>query len=120
MKWLPIIIIGLLIYHYRRVNMANYCFRQIKPASEMDASEYAKTICLRDGEVFWGSEARGEPLSVKLRTSCPDGKAIGVYHSHPGGTSEPSSQDVSEMLRSRLPFLCILGEEALSCYRIEK
>ena len=98
----------------------SFCFRQIKSASEMDASEYAKTICLRDGEVFWGSEARGEPLSVKLRTSCPDGKAIGVYHSHPGGTSEPSSQDVSEMLRSRLPFLCVHGEEALSCYRIKR
>ena len=119
-NWLPIIIVGLLIYHYRRVNMGNYCFKQIKPASEMGTSEIAKTICLRDGRVFWGSEARGDPLSVRLRTSCPDGEAIGVWHSHPQNTSEPSSQDISEMLRAKLPWLCISGEEALSCYRIEK
>jgi len=97
----------------------SYCFRQIRPASEIDASEIAKTICLRDGEVFWGNESRGEPLSVRLRTSCPNGEQIGVFHSHPGGISEPSQQDISEMLRAKLPFLCILGEEALSCYRIK-
>ena len=100
--------------------MGNYCFRQIKPASEMDASEYAKTICLRDGKVFWGSEAKGDPLSVRLRISCPDGEAIGVWHSHPLGTSEPSSQDISEILRAKLPFICVHGDEALRCYRIEK
>ena len=98
--------------------MGNYCFRQIKPASEMDASEIAKTICLCDGKSFWGSEARGEPLSVRLRTSCPNGEQIGLFHSHPGGTAEPSSQDINEMLRAKLPYLCILGEEALSCYRV--
>ena len=98
-----------------------YCFRQIKPASEMDASEYAKTICLRDGEVFWGSEARGEPLSVKLRTSCPDGKAIGVFHTHPGSeTPEPSEQDIREMRRAGLEHLCIQSPEKnlLQCFRI--
>ena len=99
--------------------MGNYCFRQIKPASEMDAVENAKTICLRDGEIFWGNEAKGTPLSVRLHTSCPDGKAIGVYHTHPEGTSKPSSQDISETLRAKLPFLCVLGEEALSCYKIK-
>ena len=93
---------------------------QIKPASNMDANEIAKTICLRDGEVFWGSESTGTPLSVRLRPSCPDGKAIGVYHSHPKGTSEPSSQDISEMLRAKLPWLCISGEDALRCYKIDK
>ena len=96
-----------------------FCFRQIKPASEMDANEIAKTICLRDGEVFWGTESRGTPLSVRLRPSCPDGKAIGIYHSHPSGTSEPSSQDISEMLRAKLPWLCIHGDDDLSCRRVE-
>jgi len=98
----------------------SYCFRQIKPASEMDTNEIAKTICMRNGEIYWGSEAKGNPLSVRLRTSCPDGEAIGVWHSHPQNTSEPSSQDISEMLRAKLPWLCISGEEALRCYRIER
>ena len=100
--------------------MANYCFRQIKPASEMDANEYAKSICMRDGEVFWGSTAKGGPLSVRLHTSCPEGsKAVGTYHTHPGSTSEPSPQDISEMLRARLPWLCVHGEDALRCYQVE-
>jgi proteasome lid subunit RPN8/RPN11 len=119
-RWLPfLIIIGLLVY-YRRVNMGNYCFRQLEPASDMDANEYAKTICMRNGKIFWGSEAKGEPMSVRLRPSCPDGEAIGIVHSHPSGTSEPSQQDISEMLRAKLPWLCVHGEDALRCYRIER
>ena len=97
----------------------NYCFRQLKPASEVDANEYAKTICIRDGEVFWGSEAKGEPLSVRLHAGCPDGgKAIGTYHTHPGGTSEPSQQDIDEMRRAGLPWLCITGEDTTQCRRV--
>ena len=116
--WLPLLVIIGLVVYARRVNMS-YCFRQIKPASKMDANEYARTICMRDGEVFWGSEAQGEPLSVSLHTNCPDGKAIGVIHSHPGGTAEPSRQDIAEMLRARLSWLCVHGEDALRCYRVE-
>ena len=100
--------------------MGNYCFRQLKPASEMDTSEIAKTICLRDGKLFWGSEAKGGPLSVRLRTNCPGGKAIGTWHSHPLATSEPSEQDIAEMRRAKLPWLCISGEDALRCYPIER
>jgi len=93
---------------------------QQKPASDMDANEIAKTICLRDGELFWGSEAKGGPLSVHLRTNCPDGKAIGTWHSHPLATSEPSEQDIAEMRRAKLPWLCISGEDALRCYPVER
>ena len=96
----------------------NYCFRQLKPASDMDANEYAKTICMRNGEISWGSEASGDPLSVKLRPSCPDGEAIGIIHSHPGGTSEPSQQDIDEMRRAGLSWMCVHGDDALKCYRV--
>ena len=96
----------------------NYCFRQLNPASQISDVEIGKTICLRDGEVFWGSTARGEPLSVRLHTSCPDGKAIGTYHTHPGGTSEPSQQDIDEMRRAGLPWLCITGEDTTQCRRV--
>ena len=84
----------------------------------MDANEIAKTICLRDGKLFWGSEAKGGPLSVRLRINCPDGKAIATWHSHPLGTSEPSVQDIAEMRRAKLPWLCISGEENLKCHRV--
>ena len=122
MKWLPLLIIlGLLIYA-RRVNMANYCFRQIKPASEMSDNEVARTLCLRNGEVTWGKEGHsGSPSDVWINPGCPEGgKVIGTYHTHPQGISEPSSRDINEMLRAKLPFMCVHGEEALSCYRIKK
>jgi len=115
------LLLGLLLYK-RGVEM-KLC--QIKPASEMGASEIAKTICLCNGEIAWGREGHdASPVSVRINpnspSSCPEGcKPLGVYHTHPKGTSEPSSQDISEMLRAKLPFLCISGEEALSCYRIK-
>ena len=108
--------LGLLLYK-RGVEM-RLC--QIKPASEMSANEVAKTICLRNGQIFWGKEGHsGTPSDVWINPSCPDGKAIGVYHTHPEGTSKPSSQDISETLRAKLPWLCVHGEEALSCYKIK-
>jgi len=92
---------------------------QIKPASEMNANEVARTICLRNGQISWGSKGHsGTPSDVWIKPGCPEGKAIGIMHSHPKGTSEPSSQDISEMLRAKLPFLCIHGDDALSCYRV--
>ena len=102
--------------------MGNYCFRQVKPASEMDANEVAKTICLRNGQILWGSQGHsGTPTDVWINPSCPEGgKVIGTFHSHPLGTSEPSPQDINEMLRARLPWLCIQGDDALSCYKLER
>ena len=94
---------------------------QIKPASEMSANEVAKAICLRNGQISWGKEGHsGTPSDVWINPSCPEGeKVIGIFHSHPQGTSEPSSQDINEMLRAKLPWLCVHGEEALSCYKIK-
>ena len=98
----------------------SYCFRQIKPASAISANEVARTICLCNDEVMWGHEGHsGTPTDVWINPGCPDGgKAIGTYHTHPQGTSEPSPQDVKEMLRAKLPFLCIHADDALSCYRV--
>jgi len=98
----------------------SYCFRQVKPASEMDANEVAKTICLQNGQISWGSQGHsGTPTDVWINPGCPArGKAIGTYHTHPQGTSEPSPQDVEEMVRAGLLFLCVHGDDALSCYRM--
>ena len=109
------VLIGLLIWQHQK----SVTLKQLNPASQISDVEIGKTICLRDGEVFWGSTARGEPSSVRLNTSCLDGKAIGTYHTNPGDTSEPSPQDISELLRVNLPWLCVHGEDALRCYRVE-
>ena len=111
------LIIGLLLLQGREANM-RLC--QIKQASEMRANEIARTICLRNGDVQWGNEGHsGSPTDVWINPSCPAGKAIGIYHSHPGGVSEPSVQDISAMLKAQLPFLCIQGEDALACYKVK-
>jgi len=111
------LLLGLLFYKVREANM-KLC--QVKPASEMSANEVARTICLSNGEVKWGSAGHsGTPTDVWIYPGCPEGgKAIGTMHSHPGGTSEPSPQDISEMVRAGLPFLCIHGERELTCYKM--
>jgi len=87
---------------------------------KLGANEVARTICLSNGKIKWGREGHsGMPTDVWINPGCPKGgKVIGTYHTHPSGTSEPSPQDVEEMVRAGLPFLCVHGEDALSCYRI--
>ena len=109
------VLIGLLTWQHQK----SVTLKQLNPASQISDVEIGKTICLRDGEVFWGSTARGEPLSVRLHTGCLDGRAIGTYHTHPDGTAEPSPQDIAEMTRARLPWLCVHGEDSLRCYQVE-
>jgi len=112
---LLLLIAGLLILHHQH----KVAMEQIPQASAISAVEVAKTICLRKGEVYWGGEATGSSsTSVTLFPRCPEGRAIGIMHSHPGGTSIPSPKDIAEMKRANLPYMCVLGEEALSCYRV--
>ena len=95
------------------------CFEQLKLASEIGESEIAKTICLKNGKIYWGSEAKGDSHSVTLFTRCPEGgKTIGTYHSHPGGTTEPSSQDLKAMRQAGLEHLCISDDNETRCYRV--
>ena len=82
--------------------------------------EMARTLCLRNGEVTWGREGHsGTPSDVWINPSCPDGeKVIGIYHSHPGGTTEPSSQDIRAMRQAGLQHMCISDDYGVVCHRV--
>ena len=100
--------------------MSIYCFKQVKPSREV---EIARTICRReDGQLVWGSEATGDATSVRLVLRCSEGsKPFGIFHSHPLGTSEPSSQDLMEFERAfhlqGIARFCIKNGK-LSCYQV--
>lgn len=93
----------------------------IRPASKMSANEIARTICLCNGEVKWGSEGHsGSPVDVWIDPQCPDeGTAIGLYHTHPHGIAEPSEMDIIAMKKAGLPFLCIQDDNELNCYQVK-
>ena len=84
--------------------------------------EMARTLCLRNGEVMWGREGHsGTPSDVWINPGCPEGgKVIGIYHSHPGpgGTTEPSSQDIKAMQMAGLQHMCISDDLGVVCHRV--
>ena len=90
---------------------------------QTDSVEEARTICQLGNELLWGNQARGDsPINVRLRPiTCPGGgKPIGVWHSHPGGKAEPSLQDIAEMKRVGLPYMCISSDTEIACYKVER
>jgi len=109
-------LLGLLLYKGREMNMR---FCQVKRASEINADEVARTICLRNGQIEFGSEGHsGTPIDIWINPSCPGGKVVGIYHTHPRGLSEPSEQDILAIRQVGLSILCVHGEDALSCYKV--
>ena len=74
-----------------------------------------------DGKLVAGPTAWGTPTSVAIPVQCPTGADfIGLFHTHPGGVSFPSAQDIASALRVGGKTLCIESEaDGLKCFRIE-
>lgn len=75
--------------------------------------ERAATICRQNNNLTWGSQAAGDdPYSVSLNVQCPHGyRAMGVWHTHPGGVPMPSPADIREARRMGVKHLCITVPE---------
>ena len=110
------LLLGLLLWKGREVNM-RLCQRNSVPESLV---EVARTLCLRNGEVTWGREGHsGTPSDVWINPGCPEGgKVIGIYHSHPSGTTEPSALDVKAMAQAGLEHMCISDDYGVVCHRM--
>ena len=80
------------------------------------------TICQKDKKLFRGCESVGDSSQhVSMKICCPyGGVPVGTYHTHPRGRVEPSHQDIAEMKRLRLEYLCIEVPERKEtrCYRL--
>ena len=78
---------------------------------------------LQDGRLTRGAIGVGTPTSVQFSDVCPPGsKVVGSWHSHPssgGGSILPSTQDIREAERIKMPYLCILNEQKTACYKVD-
>lgn len=93
--------------------------RQPRPADQKNESAF--TICLTpEGSLTRGSESQGDsPFHVSIPMSCPaDCRPIGIWHSHPGGDTEPSRADITEALRLKIRHLCITSDEVTRCHEV--
>jgi hypothetical protein len=85
-------------------------------------NESAFTICLTpEGTLARGSQARGpSPFNVSIPVSCPEKcQPIGIWHSHPGGDTEPSRADIAEALRLKIRHLCISSNSETKCTEVK-
>jgi proteasome lid subunit RPN8/RPN11 len=82
--------------------------------------EHAFTICERGGRLARGSQASGDRYSVDLVISCPHGyRALGIFHTHPGGVPIPSEMDLRSAVLHGLTHVCVGVPETgvVRCYR---
>lgn len=73
-----------------------------------------------DGRLMRGPTASGTPTSVSIPVNCPTGTVFEMlFHTHPGGVSFPSQQDIQSALKVGAKTLCILSErDGMKCFRI--
>jgi proteasome lid subunit RPN8/RPN11 len=64
-----------------------------------------------------GVEVQGGTHSVAIPICCPAGsEPRALFHTHPGGTIEPSPRDIRTMKEKNLP-ICIKAGTRIRCYR---
>ena len=83
-------------------------------------NEIGYTMCrAKSGRLVRGPINEGTPTEVKIPIQCPVGTMFeGLYHTHPGGSPIPSSQDVDAALRVGAKILCVDADGVLECYRV--
>ena len=89
-----------------------------------DGVEHGFTICQdAHGNFVRGPEAVGTHMSVGIEVKCPAGyRPTGLFHTHPGGETEPSPTDVRSARRLGINHLCIGVPESgeVECHDISK
>lgn len=108
-------------------------FRYLAPLRQEEVSVLAKqlrglprnemgfTICQGQKGLTRGPVAHGTPTSVNVTVQCPVGsKLLGIFHTHPRGTSRPSATDVRSAQSIKAKVLCVQSErDGLQCYRLK-
>ena len=83
-------------------------------------NEVGWALC-RDGlgRLTFGPRAEGGPHSVDIPVECPPGSTFfALYHTHPGGTTQPSQADLESARLFRAQAVCIEVPETgeLACW----
>ena len=86
--------------------------------------EFGGMLCRRpDGALTRGPIGVGTATGVQFPDQCGAGeKVVGSFHSHPkegGGSILPSSQDMREAARIKMPALCIVNNQKVACYAVK-
>jgi hypothetical protein len=105
----------------RRAGLAQ---EQIDLELPQDGVEHGFAICQdARGNTVKGPETSGTHNAVSIDVKCPAGyRPTGLFHTHPGGSTNPSPTDVKSARRLGIKHLCIgvpdTGEVA--CHDISK
>jgi hypothetical protein len=87
-----------------------------------DGREHGFAICQdAHGNFARGPESVGDHRSVAIDVKCPEGyRATGLWHLHPGGTTDPSPADIESARRLGISHLCIGVPESgdITCHDI--
>ena len=104
----------------RRRRLATMCNDTPYP---QDGREHGYTICRNAaGELSRGPKTIGDRYNVAIDVSCPHGaRPIGLFHTHPGGTTNPSQADLDQAAKFHVDYLCIAVPETgrMACLKVK-
>jgi proteasome lid subunit RPN8/RPN11 len=85
-----------------------------------DGVEHGRCMCDDNGVLILGPETTGDRYNVSVDIACPQGKPVGIFHTHPGGKPVPSPTDIRSAQQYKLKTLCIGVPETgeVRCHKV--
>jgi proteasome lid subunit RPN8/RPN11 len=91
---------------------------------QLGEPEWGFAICENKGRLLKGPVSVGHHSGVRVDVRCPQGRPVGIFHTHPypPGELEPSVADIRATQRLGLSWLCIGQPHTgiIKCHRVKR
>lgn len=91
-----------------------------QPVRTLPPNEWGKTLCRTpSGQLVGGPWSEGTPTRVEIAMVCPRGSFFeGLFHTHPGGSVNPSKIDTASAKKFSAQVLCISNDVKTKCFKV--
>ena len=94
--------------------------RMSQPVNALPRNEVGKTLCRTpSGQLVGGPWSQGTPTRVQIAMVCPRGSTFeGLFHTHPGGSVNPSGIDIASAKQFDAKVQCISNDTKTKCFKV--
>lgn len=84
--------------------------------SRFAATEVGFNLCAEDGTIHDEHPCIGTECSIYIPKGCTRGKQVGLFHTHPYTSSEPSISDIANAYHIGINCIGSTEEKSIKCY----
>lgn len=78
--------------------------------------EIGFNLCVENGNLHDENPCTGTACAVEIPKGCIIGRHVGIFHTHPSASSEPSIQDILNAYQMGMNCIGSVKEKSIKCY----